>query len=499
MSLYDIAKNFERVPFNQGADRYVEALPRFPYIRFTNPIGITDELDQLRDGGGGALPIWISNSEIKLTSIAGGGNTDEILVISANGVIKRIPQPDFDNYVASNQNNGKGSLKVQGANGLTASLQAIVDSNDIPQVSPISISLNAVQFNGIVSMTSIASGASSDDIVVRNATTGELKKIAQPNFSNFITYTEGKGILRVGNVNGLTSSLQTVVDGNIQSSPIAISLSAVSISGLISFTGTTSGSNTDELLVRNPTTGEVKRIPQPNFDSFITSNQANGKGALKVQGANGLTASLQPIVDSNSPATASPIQLSTTAVLIGGIVSMTDLPAAAGTGEQAVVINTATGQLKKSAGTFVQESLTATTFTPQYRNPTTNAVTATGTAIGGQYLQSGRFKALYFSSGINSAAPAGGNSSDYFVLINNQASLPAGQRGPIQTIYYDQNGGLNNLVNIEAQMVENVIYFFLNTTTTINLTTYTQRTYLTKALLAQLPSIYSDFLYQFIK
>jgi hypothetical protein len=172
-------------------------------------------------------------------SVAGlttGTTTDEIVVVDASGVMKKVPQTTVGGITTATNGLTKNGTAVELGGPLTKPTTIGTDATN-------TLTLNGTGLN----ITSLGSGSVNDSLVVVDPSSGKLKRISPNAVGEKITAD-----------NGLTKTGTNVQLGGNLIQPTIITTSATNT---IALAGLQSGNvSTDSILVVNATNNVVRRV-----------------------------------------------------------------------------------------------------------------------------------------------------------------------------------------------------------------------------------------------
>jgi hypothetical protein len=198
------------------------------------------------------LTIATGGTALNITGLTAGATTDSILTVNTTtGKINRINLPNTNRVDSTTSSNGLTltGKNVQLGGNLT---QATTISNN---ANPLTIATGGTALN----ITGLTAGAATDSILTVNTTTGKINRINLPNTNRVDSTTSSNGLTLTGKNVQLGGNLTqaTTITNNANPLTIATAGTAINITGL------PTGANSDNIVLVDNTTGQLKKIPFP--------------------------------------------------------------------------------------------------------------------------------------------------------------------------------------------------------------------------------------------
>ncbi|MCU0328892.1 MAG: hypothetical protein MUE53_07870, partial [Chitinophagales bacterium] len=189
--------------------------------------GLTNTSGAVTLGGNLTQPTNITTSATNTLSVSGltaGTTTDEIVVVDASGVMKKVPQSTVGGVSTATNGLTKNGTAVELGGPLTKPTTIGTDATN-------TLTLNGTGLN----ITSLGSGSVNDSLVVVDPTSGKLKRVSPSAVGEKLTAT-----------NGLTKNGTALELGGTLTRPTLLTTSPTNT---LSVAGLTTGTTTDEIVV----------------------------------------------------------------------------------------------------------------------------------------------------------------------------------------------------------------------------------------------------------
>jgi hypothetical protein len=283
------------------------------------------------------LTIATGGTALNITGLTAGATTDSLVTVNTTtGKINRINLATINKADSTTSSNGLNLVgkDVRLGGNLT---QATTITNN---ANPLTIATGGTA----LSITGLTAGAATDSLVTVNTTTGKINRINLATINKADSTTANNGLTLTGKNVQLGGNLiqATTITNNANPLTIATGGTALNITGL------TAGATTDSLVTVNTATGKINRINLATINKADSTTSNNG---LTLTGKNvqlgGNLIQSTTITNNSNPLT----------IATGGTaLNITGLPSGAST-DSLVVINNATGQLRKIQAVDVQPRL----------------------------------------------------------------------------------------------------------------------------------------------
>jgi hypothetical protein len=283
------------------------------------------------------LTIATGGTALNITGLTAGATTDSLVTVNATtGKINRINLATINKADSTTSSNGLNLVGKDVRLGGNLTQATIITNN----ANPLTIATGGTALN----ITGLTAGATTDSLVTVNATTGKINRINLATINKEDSTTSSNGLNLVGKDVRLGGNLTqaTTITNNANPLTIATGGTALNITGL------TAGATTDSLVTVNTATGKINRINLATINKADSTTSNNG---LTLTGKNvqlgGNLIQSTTITNNSNPLT----------IATGGTaLNITGLPSGAST-DSLVVINNATGQLRKIQAVDVQPKL----------------------------------------------------------------------------------------------------------------------------------------------